>query len=80
MKPEFWLDETNGTVRQVNGLTAVEYHFFSLKDAKKARTIMYNYVERWAKKKNKEPLYPEHLVQECAKNGINIIHVQAGRA
>lgn len=79
MKPEFWVDETNGIVRQVNGLTTVEYHFSTIAETKKAKTIMYNYVEKWAKKRNRDPLYPEYLVEACLKQGISVLHVRAGR-
>ena len=78
MIPEFWLDEANDVVRQVNGYTAVEYHFASLNDAKKAKKIMFDYVDKWSRKKNKTPLYPETLVKECLKKGISVLHVQAG--
>lgn len=78
MKPEFWLDEPNGIVRQINGHTFVEYHFNSIQDAQKAKFIMFDFVEKWARKRKKDPLYPETLVAECNKKGINVLYVHAG--
>lgn len=78
MKPEFWLDEANGIVRQLNGFTCVEYHFGSTPDAQKAKSIMFDYVEKWARKRKKDPLYPDTLIAECNKKGINVLYVHAG--
>lgn len=78
MTPELWLDEANGIVRQVNMVTVADYHFSTAEEAKRAHVIMQTYIDRWSRKKKREPLYPENLIQACEKQGIRVLHFHAG--
>lgn len=70
--PEFWLDEMNCRVIQVNNLTRVEYYFHSLNDAKRGYDILVNYIDKRSRKRRREPLYPENLANLCISKGIPI--------
>lgn len=71
--PEFWALDNQSTVMQVNNVTRGYYEFLTVEDAKKAQLLMSDYVEKWARKRNREPLYPDTLIRLCEKKGIKVL-------
>lgn len=68
--PEFWLNEQTFQVIQVNHVTRVTYDFMSLEDAKKGKAIAEKVAKKCLGGRNKQPLYPDYIIQEIQKQGI----------
>lgn len=67
---EFWLNEQACQVIQVNMVTRVTYDFMSLEDAKRGKAIAEKVAKKCLGGCNKQPLYPNYIVQAIEKENI----------